>query len=104
MTRPHAETPVTLTLDLYDLHWLHAFLKEERLAAEIDHEEVERLHTDAAIRAAKVTLNKELAQMTKIIEALDVAAHADDAREAIAKKIAATLPAQPLDAMTPPVA
>lgn len=96
MTRPHAETPVTLTLDLYDLHWLHAFLKEERLAAEIDHEEVERLHTDAAIRAAKVTLNKELAQITKIIEALDVAAHADDAREAIAKKIAATLPAQPL--------
>ena len=96
MTRPHAETPVILALDLYDLHWLHAFLKEERLAAEIDHEEVERLHTDVAIRAAKVTLNKELAQITKIIEALDVAARADDAREAIAKKIAATLPAQPL--------
>lgn len=95
MTRPHAETPVTFTLDLYDLHWLHAFLKEERLAAEIDHEEVERLHTDAAIRAAKVTLNKELAQITKIIEALDVAAHADDAREALARQI---------DALTPPVA
>lgn len=95
MARPHAEAPVTFTLDLYDLHWLHAFLKEERLAAEIDNEEVERLHTDAAIRAAKVTLNKELAQMTKIIEALDVAAHADDAREALARQIAA---------MTPPVA
>lgn len=96
MITKHPENPVTLTLGLYDLHWLRAFLKEERLAAEIDHEEVERLHTDAAIRAAKVTLNKELAQITKIIEALDVAAHADDAREAIAKKIAATLPAQPL--------
>ena len=95
MSRPHTETPVTLTLDLYDLHWLHAFLKEERLAAEIDHEEVTHLHTDAAIRAAKVTLNKELAQLTKIIEALDVAAHADDAREALARQIAA---------MTPPVA
>lgn len=95
MTRPHAETPVTFTLDLYDLHWLHAFLKEERLAAEIDHEEVERLHTDAAIRAAKVTLNKELAQMTKIIEALDVTVRGGAAREALARQI---------DAMTPPVA
>lgn len=95
MTRPHTEIPVTLTLDLYDLHWLHAFLKEEHLAAEIDHDEVERLHTDAAIRAAKVTLNKELAQMTKIIEALDVAARADDARQALARQIAETLPAQP---------
>lgn len=95
MTRPHAETPVTFTLDLYDLHWLHAFLKEERLAAEIDHEEVERLHTDAAIRAAKVTLNKELAQMTKIIEALDVTVRGTDAREALARQIAE---------MTPPVA
>ena len=92
MTRPPAETPVTFTLDLYDLHWLHAYLKEERLAAEIDLEEVERLHTDAAIRAAKVTLNKELAQMTKIIEALDEALAADDKREALARKISATLP------------
>ena len=95
MSAKRLENQVTLTLGIYDLHWLHAFLKEERLAAEIDHEEVERLHTDAAIRAAKVTLNKELAQMTKIIEALDVAAHADDAREALARQIAA---------MTPPVA
>lgn len=95
MTRPPAETPVTFTLDLYDLHWLHAYLKEERLAAEIDHEEVERLHTDAAIRAAKVTLNKELAQMTKIIEALDVTVRGVGAREALARQIAE---------MTPPVA
>lgn len=95
MTRPHAETPVTLTLDLYDLHWLHAYLKDARTDAEDDHQEVERLHSDVAIHAAKVALNKELAQMTKVIEALDVAATSDDAREALTKK---------LDAMTLPVA
>lgn len=104
MTAKHNENTVPLNLGLYELHWLRAFLKEERLAAEIDHEEVTHLHTDAAIRAAKVALNQELDSMTKVIEALDVAITADDAREAIAKKIAATLPAQPLDAMTPPVA
>lgn len=95
MSTKHLTNPVTLTLELDDLGWLRNFLKEESFNAEIDHEEVERLHTDVAIRAAKVTLNKELAQMTKIIEALDVAAHADDAREALARQIAA---------MTPPVA
>lgn len=104
MTDKHNENTVPLTLGLYELHWLRAFLKEERLAAEIDHEEVTHLHTDAAIRAAKVALNQELDSMTKVIEALDVAIAADDAREAIAKQIAATLPAEPLDAMTPPVA
>lgn len=95
MTAKHNENPVTLTLGLYDIHWLRAYLKDARTDAEDDHQEVERLHTDVAIRAAKVTLNKELAQMTKIIEALDVAAHADDAREALARQIAE---------MTPPVA
>lgn len=95
MTAKHNENTVPLNLSLYELHWLHAFLKEERLAAEIDHEEVTHLHTDAAIRAAKVALNQELDSMTKVIEALDVAITTDDAREAIAKKIAA---------MTPPVA
>ena len=104
MTAKRNENPVPLTLGLYELHWLRAYLKEARTAAEIDHEEVERLHTDAAIRAAKVVLNQELDSMTKVIEALDVAALADDAREVNAKKLAATLPAQPLDAMTPPVA
>lgn len=95
MTAKHNENTVPLTLGLYELHWLCAFLKEERVAAEIDHEEVTHLHTDAAIRAAKVALNQELDSMTKVIEALDVAITTDDAREAIAKKI---------DAMTPPVA
>lgn len=92
MSAKHLTNPVTLTLGLYDLHWLHAFLKKERLAAEIDHQEVERLHSDVAIRAAKVALNQELESMAKIIEALDEVIAADDAREAIKKKIAATMP------------
>lgn len=95
MITKHPENPVTLTLGLYDLHWLRAYLKDARTDAEDDHQEVEHLHTDAAIRAAKVALNKELAQMTKVIEALDVAATSDDAREALTKKLAA---------ITPPVA
>lgn len=84
--------PVTLTLDLVDLHWLHNFLKDERLSVEIDHEEVDSLHTDVAIRAAKVALNHEHKRMSKVIDALDVAIAADDARDAIAKTIAATMP------------
>lgn len=95
MTTKHPENPVTLTLGLYDLHWLRAYLKDARTDAEDDHEEVERLHTNIAIRAAKVALNQELAQMMKVIEALDVAAASDDARESLTKKLAA---------MTPPVA
>ena len=95
MITKHPENSVTLTLGLYDLHWLRAYLKDARTDAEDDHQEVERLHSDVAIRAAKVALNQELDSMTKVIEALDVAITADDAREAIAKKIAA---------MTPPVA
>lgn len=92
MKAKHLTNPVTLTLELDDLGWLHNFLKEESLHAEIDHEEVERLHTDVAIQAAKTVLSSEHAQMTKIIDALDEALAADDAREAIAKRIAATVP------------
>lgn len=95
MITKHPENPVTLTLGLYDLHWLRAYLKDARTDAEDDHQEVERLHSDVAIRAAKVALNQELDSMTKVIEALDVAAASDDAREALTKKLAA---------MTPPVA
>lgn len=92
MRTKHLTNQVPLTLGLYELHWLRAYLKEARTAAEIDHEEVERLHTDAAIRAAKAALNEELDSMTKVIEALDVAAHGDDAREAISRRIAAMMP------------
>lgn len=95
MNAKHLTNPVTLTLELDDLGWLHNFLKEESLHAEIDHEEVERLHTDVAIQAAKSALSSEHAQMTKIIDALDEALAADAAREAIAKRIAATVPGMP---------
>ena len=95
MSAKHLTNPVTLTLALDDLGWLRNFLKEERLAAEIDHEEVERLNTDVAIRAAKIALNSELARMAKVIDALDVAIAADDARDAIAKRLAATVPGMP---------
>ncbi len=85
--------PLELPLDV--LCWLRIFLRDEISAAEIDHENVETLHTDVAIRAAKEAINRELAQMTKVADAVDVAIHADEAREAIAKRI---------DAMTPPIA
>ena len=95
MSAKRLENQVTLTLGIYDLHWLRAYLKDARTDAENDHQEVERLRTDVAIRAAKVALNQELDSMTKVIEALDVAAASDDAREAIAKRIAATVPGMP---------
>lgn len=92
MNAKHLTTPVTLTLELDDLGWLRNFLKEESLHAEIDHEEVDRLHTDVAIRAAKAVLSKEHDRMTEIIEALDEALVANDEREAVAKRLAATVP------------
>lgn len=92
MNAKHLTTPVTLTLELDDLGWLRNFLKEESLHAEIDHEEVERLHTDVAICAAKAVLSKEHDRMTEIIEALDEALVANDEREAVAKRLAATVP------------
>ena len=95
MSTKHLTNPVTLTLELDDLGWLRNFLKEESLHAEIDHEEVERLHTDVAIRTAKAVLSKEHERMTKIIGALDEAMVANDAREAIAKRLAATVPGIP---------
>lgn len=95
MSAKHLTNLVTLTLALDDIGWLRNFLKEERLAAEIDHEEVERLNTDVAIRAAKIALNSEIARLAKVIDALDVAIAADDVREAIAKRIDATVPGMP---------
>lgn len=95
MNAKHLTNPLTLTLELDDIGWLRSFLKDERLAAEIDRDEVASLHTDAAIRAAKQVLLNEHERMTKIINALDDALAADDAREAIAKRIAATVPGMP---------
>lgn len=100
MSAKHLTNPVTLTLALDDLGWLRNFLKEESLHAEIDHEEVERLHTDVAIQAAKTVLSSEHAQMEKIIDALDEALAADNEREAIAKRLIATVLGMPPNANT----
>lgn len=96
MTTNDQNKLIPLELPLDTLAWLRAFLREEILSAEIDHENVETLHTDVAIRAAKEVINREIAQMTKVADAVDTAMVADDAREAIARQIAATTPAQPL--------
>ena len=107
MSKKPLKKPVTLTLEADLVAWLRDFLYEESLSAEIDHENVESLHTDVAIRAAKIELNRVNAWWEKVIEALDNAL--DDARndarnddmdvsdacKAVAEKIAA---------MTPPVA
>lgn len=107
MSKKPLKKPVTLTLEADLVVWLRDFLYEESLSAEVDHEEVESLHTDVAIRAAKIELNRVCAWLEKVIEALDNAL--DDARndarnddmdvsdacKAVAEKIAA---------MTPPVA
>lgn len=73
MSAKRLENTVTLTLELDDLTWLHKFLKDKRLDAEIDFDEVVSLHTDVAIRAAKQVLGHEHEKMTKIINALDEA-------------------------------
>lgn len=85
---------IELTRD--ELVWLRNFLYEESLSAEIDHENVESLHTDVAIKAAKVALNREQAQMEKIVEVIDKTTNIVAAHEALARKIAETLPEQPL--------
>lgn len=95
MITKHLVNPVTLTIELDDLTWLHAFLKEEIRAVEIDREKVNSLHTAMAIRAAKKTLELEHETMTKIAEAINKQIAVIDEHEALAKRIAA---------MTPPVA
>ena len=95
MTTNDQNKLITLELTLDNLTWLRDFLKEEILAADIDHEEVERLHTDVAIRAAKAALSQERDRMAKVIDALDTTIGRDERRESLARQIAA---------MTPPVA
>lgn len=92
---PNKDQLIPLELPISALAWLRIFLRDEILSAEIDHENVAALHTDAAIRAAKEALNREIAQMTKVADAVDLAITADDAREALARKASATLPDQP---------
>lgn len=98
MNAKHLTNPVTLTLEIDELGWLRNFLKEESLHAEIDHEEVERLHTDVAIQVAKKVLSREHAQMTKIIDAMDAALDTTEGRVVVAQKIASmTDPMQAAD-------
>ena len=82
--------PLELTLD--DLGWLRTFLNEGRVSVDDDYKKVKSLHSDLAIGAAQEALRSERARMTKIIEALDDAMVANDEREAIAKRLAATVP------------
>lgn len=68
---PNQDRLIQLELTRADLNYLRNFLYEESLAAEIDHENVETLHNDMAIRAAKETLSREHARMTKIVAVID---------------------------------
>ena len=107
MSKKQLKNPVTLTLEDDLVVWLRDFLYQESVSAEIDHENVESLHTDVAIHAAKIEIGRVIARLEKVIEALDnaldnalVDARNDDmdiadACKAVAEKIAA---------MTPPVA
>lgn len=95
MSTKHLTNPVTLTLELGDLRWLREFLTAARLATETDQKKVESMHTDAAIRAAKATLVQERKQLTKIIDEIHKTIFVAAEREAIAKRIAATVPGMP---------
>lgn len=103
MSKKHLKNPVTLTLEDDLVVWLRDFLYEESLSAEIDHENVESLHTDIAIRAAKIEIGRVMARLEKVIEALDEAL--DDARnDAMNVSDACKAVAEKIAAMTPPVA
>lgn len=92
MNAKHLTNPVTLTIELADLRWLREFLTVARLATETDQKKVESMHTAEAIRAAKATLIQERKQMTKIIDEIHETIFVAAEREAIAKRIAATVP------------
>lgn len=92
MNAKHFTNPVTLTLELGDLRWLREFLTMARLATETDQKKAESMRTDAAIRVAKATLIQERKQMTKIIDEIHQTIFAAAEREAIAKRLAATVP------------
>lgn len=83
MSAKHLEHTVTLTIEAADIFYMREFLYEERISAEVDFDDADNLHNDRARRAAKTTLSREHARMTRVIEALDAA----DVREDLAKKI-----------------
>lgn len=104
MSAKHLTNPVTLTLTLDDVTWLRAFLDQERSAADVDRQDTNELHTILARRAASKALIHEQEMMTKIIDEICRTLDAGDSYEALARQVAATLPAEPLDKMMPPVA
>lgn len=85
--------PFELTLD--ELVWLRAFLDQERSAAEVDRANARDFHNAMAARAATGVLDREIATMTKIIDDICRLIDLVDARDSLARKIAA---------MTPPAA
>lgn len=85
--------PFELTLD--ELVWLRAFLDQERSAAEVDRANARDFHNALAARAATGVLDREIEQMTEIIDKICKLIDIVDAHESLARKIAA---------MTPPVA
>ena len=85
--------PFELTLD--ELVWLRAFLDQERGAAEVDRANARDFHNALATRAAMGVLDREIEQMTEIIDKICKLIDLVDAHESLARKIAA---------MPPPVA
>lgn len=70
MSKKPVENPVTLTLEIDDLHWLRGFLNAGRVSAAHDYENVKALSSELAISAAQEVLRSENEQMTKIVEVI----------------------------------
>lgn len=79
--------PFELTLD--ELVWLRAFLNQERSAAEVDRANARDFHNALAARAATGVLDREIAQMTEIIDKICKLIDIVDAHDSLARKIAA---------------
>lgn len=92
MSAKHLTNPVKLTLALDDVTWLRGFLDQERSAADVDRKDINELHTILARRGAMKALIREQETMTKIIDEICRTLDASSAREAIAEKIADTMP------------
>lgn len=81
--------PLELTLD--DLVWLHAFLDQERSAADGDRQKAADLHTILARRSAVNVIDQERETMTKIIDEICRVVAAADPHDSLMRRIAAQL-------------